>query len=95
MKTYFETYEYHNSGERPESDGIDLKGSCTATAHETLDDAIQYAESHECDLIAEIGGSWTEYKKCWFCGEWVDITTLNKNDLCDHCENYLISRGEI
>ena len=66
---YYETYEYHNSGERP--------------------------ESHGCDLIAEIGGSWTEFKKCWFCDKWVDITTMNKNDLCDHCESYLISRGEI
>lgn len=92
---YYETYKHTPSGEPLEADGIDLKGSCTATAHDTLDEAITYAESHGCDLIAEIGGSWAEYKKCWFCEEWHDITTLNKNDLCDHCENYLISRGEL
>lgn len=92
---YYETYEYTKSGDPLTPDGVDLKGACTTTAHETLEAAIEYAEAHECDLIAEIGGSWNELQKCWFCGEWVDSSALNKNGLCDHCENYLISRGEI
>lgn len=80
MKTYYEI-------EHKESGGV--------IGFEDLENAIEYAESNECGLICEVGGSWTEFKKCWFCGEWVDVTEMNDNDLCNHCENYLISRGEI
>ena len=95
MKTYYETYEYINSGDPLTPDGIDIKGRCIVTAHYTMEDAIKYADENGADLICEIGGSWDEFRKCWFCEEWVPTSELNKNDLCDHCENYLISRGEI
>lgn len=86
MKTYFETYETTRSGDALAEDGIDLKGSCTATAHETLEDAIAYADAHGCTLIAEIGGSWNEYEKCAFCGEWFDSCELNTEGDCERCE---------
>ena len=60
-----------------------------------LESAIEYAAANGADLICEIGGSWEEFRKCWFCEEWVPTSELNKNDLCEHCESYLISRGEI
>ena len=62
---------------------------------ETLEKAIAFAEASGDTLICEIGGSWTEYQKCWFCEEWVDATTTNSNSLCAKCEDYLKSRGEI
>jgi len=58
-----------------------------------LDSAIEYAEKYGADLICEIGGSWDEFRKCWWCGDW--CCDVGKEGLCDHCENYLISRGEI
>lgn len=64
-------------------------------AFDTLEEAIQYAEENGATLICEIGGAWNEFKKCWFCEEWKTTDELNKDNLCDHCENYLISRGEI
>ena len=66
-----------------------------AYTHDTLEGAIDFAEKNGVDLICEIGGNWIEYGKCWFCEEWVDITTMNSNSLCDKCESYLISRGEL
>lgn len=64
-------------------------------AFDTLEEAIEFADKNNGELITEIGGGWYEYKKCWYCDEWVDITTMNSNSLCDKCESYLISRGEI
>lgn len=60
-----------------------------------IDSAIEYANANGFDLICEIGGSWDEFKKCWFCEEWKSTSELNRDNLCDHCEAYLISRGEI
>ena len=62
---------------------------------DTLEEAIQYAEENDIEIICEIGGAWDEFKKCWFCGEWKSTDELNNDNLCEHCENYLISRGEI
>jgi hypothetical protein len=90
LNHYFEVVKRYD--ENP-PDGIDYKGLCIAC--DTFEEATQTADENDADYICEIGGSWDEYKKCWFCGEWVSIDCLNKNDLCDHCENYLISRGEI
>ena len=64
-------------------------------AFDTLEDAIEYASAHGVTLISEIGGSWDDYSKCWFCEEWVPVSEMNRENLCNHCENYLISRGEI
>ena len=62
-------------------------------AFDTLDEAIAFANENDCTTICEIGGSWDEYEKCWFCQEWRCDT--NTQGLCEHCESYLISRGEI
>ena len=72
---------------------IGLKGEIIA--FEDFDEAVAFANENDVDLISEIGGSWDDFRKCWFCGEWVPESDLNKNDLCYHCESYLISRGEI
>ena len=95
MKHYYEVYKITHSDQPLEPDGIDLKGSCEAIAFEDLESAVECANEIGAEDIAEIGGSWDEFKKCWFCEEWVPVTEMNKNNLCDHCENYLISRGEI
>ena len=55
MKTYYEIEDKKNGG---------------VVGFETLDNAIEYAEANGADLICEVGGSWDEYKKCWWCGEW-------------------------
>ena len=55
-----------------------------------LETAIEYAETHGYDLICEIGGSWDEFKKCWFCEEWKSTSELNRDNLCDHCESYFL-----
>lgn len=82
---YYETYET--------ADGIDLKGSCTATAHDTLEDAIEYAEANNLNYIAEIGGSWDEWEKCDFCGEWYLSTELNEYGDCDRCIQAMNDHG--
>lgn len=65
------------------------------TAHDTLDEAIKYAEAHNIEIICEIGGSWGEYKKCEFCGEWDLLYEIDKNNgICDYCRMALWSRGE-
>lgn len=95
MKNYFETYIYHHSGTPIEADGIDLKGSCEAIAFDTLEEAIEFADANGCELICEMGGSWDEYKKCEFCGEWdLAYTIDNNNGICDYCEMAIYSRGE-
>ena len=55
-------------------------------AHDTLKDAIKYAEEHNIKTIQEIGGSWTEYEKCWFCEEWFSTYELNTKNECSRCE---------
>lgn len=57
-----------------------------AYSHDTLEEAIDFAEKNGVEMICEIGGSWTEYSKCNFCGEWVDITELNEEGDCPRCE---------
>lgn len=62
----------------------------TITAHNTLEEAISFAESHNIDLISEIGGSYTDYEPCFFCGEWFpseDLTEeIGHTLLCDRCQ---------
>ena len=62
---------------------------------DTLEAAIEYADANDVTLISEIGGAWDDYVKCWFCEEWVPVSETNRENLCNHCESYLISRGEI
>lgn len=64
-------------------------------AHSTLEEAIEFAEQNNCEIIAEIGGSWDEYQKCWWCEEWVPTTDFNIGcSVCEHCEQAIKSRGE-
>lgn len=82
MEIYYET-THNDGGEFP-----------ITVAHKTIDDAIEYADANGIDLICEIGGSWDEYEKCWFCGEWYPSTDLDKNGTCWRCKLALWSRGE-
>ena len=58
----------------------------TLCAFDSLEQAIEYAEKHNIKTIQEIGGSWAEYEKCWFCEEWFDVSELNTNNECSRCE---------
>ena len=55
------------------------------TAFDTLEEAIQFADENECEMISEIGGNWTDFQKCWFCGEWFDCCDLIGTGVCDRC----------
>ena len=59
----------------------------TLNAFDTLEDAIEFAEENNITTIQEIGGCWTEFEKCWFCGEWFDVNELNTNNECSRCES--------
>ena len=57
-----------------------------ATAHDTLEDAIEFAEAHDIKIVSEIGGNWVEYERCLFCGEWYTTDEfLHDNDPCKRC----------
>ena len=73
MKHYYET-NHRNPGDEFE----------TLTAHDTLEDAITFAEAHAIPTIYEIGGSWDEYGRCWFCGEWYPVIELDR-ETCRGC----------
>ena len=63
-------------------------------SHDTLDEAIAFAEANGCDFIYEIGGSYTEYQKCWFCEEWIDVTDIIGTGVCTKCDMAFKSKGE-
>lgn len=76
MTTYYETTE--NAGtEYP-----------IIHAHDTIEEAISFAEENGIELIHEMGGAFDTFAKCGFCGEWLPIQDLNENGWCDHCEWY-------
>ena len=54
-------------------------------AFDTIEEAIQFADENECELICEIGGNWEEWKKCWFCGDWFPVCDLIGTGVCDRC----------
>ena len=83
MDQYFETVE--NGG-----DTFPL-----TVAHDTMEAAIEYADTHEVTYIYEIGGNWDEFEKCAFCGEWVASYELDKDGFCEMCLVALRSHGEI
>ena len=56
-------------------------------AFHSLEEAINFADKHGSELICEIGGSWMEYGKCWFCGEWFGVSELNSENECSRCED--------
>lgn len=82
MEIYYETAHYEYGCDYP-----------IATAHDTLEDAIAFAEANGIDTISEIGGAWDEFMKCEWCGEWFTIPELDKG-ICSQCEAAIRSRGE-
>lgn len=57
----------------------------TVTAHETLEAAFEFAEAHDIRTVYEIGGTWSEFERCTFCGEWVNLTDLDNEGICSNC----------
>lgn len=56
-------------------------------AHDTLEEAIAFAEENNCEIISEINGNWEEFKYCWFCQEWQSTTDFNIGaSVCYRCE---------
>ena len=53
---------------------------------DSLDDAIIFADNNGAKIISEVGGSWTDFEKCWFCEEWFDSCELNSGGTCGRCE---------
>ena len=58
-----------------------------------LEEAIAFADEKGCEEICEIGGSYTDYRKCDFCGEWEDTCNLNEHGDCSRCEAAIMSHG--
>ena len=81
MKHYYETT--HNDG----------NNFPVLTAHDTIEDAIEFANAHEIKTIYEIGGAFSEFEKCEFCGEWYTLEELNRG-ICWRCGLAIRSRGE-
>lgn len=82
MNIYYETAHYEPGDEFP-----------TATAHDTLEEAIEFAEAHGINYISEHGGNYDDFVKCEFCGEWFTSEELNDKDICSYCEQAIKSHG--
>lgn len=84
MKTYpsiyYETFD--TDGEK-----------CSVCAFDTLEEAIGHAESSGCETIQQNGGSYTEYEKCVFCGEWFDVSEMNIENYCERCQIAIKDHG--
>ena len=63
----------------------EVAGDHEIRAFEIFEDAAAYADEIGSKTIYEIGGSFDEYEKCWFCGEWFTTGELDEDDLCDSC----------
>ena len=81
MKIYYET-TFHDGKTYP-----------ITTAHDTLEEAITYADLHGVKLICEIGGSWNEFEKCPICEEWYPSEQIENSGLCTRCHWNGISHG--
>ena len=79
MKTYYETYTNEND-------------ACFH-AFDTLEEAIEFAEENGCTTIQEIGGNYTEFEKCEFCGEWFDVSEMNIENYCERCQIAIQGHG--
>lgn len=64
------------------------------TKFDTIEEAIEFADKNDLCIIEEIGGSYDTFKKCGFCGEWVDEHELRKSWACERCRLAIGSRGE-
>jgi len=63
-------------------------------AFDTLEETIVYCEQHNIKTISEVGGNYTDFERCEFCGEWVDCCDLDDNNYCSECQQALKSKGE-
>ena len=84
MKTYPTIYyeTFASDGEK-----------CTVCAFDTLEEAIEHAEASGCTTIQESGGSYTEYEKCEFCGDWYDVAEMNIENYCERCQIAIQDHG--
>ena len=84
MKTYPSIYyeTYATDGEK-----------CSVFAFDTLEEAIEHAEQNGCKTISQIGGSYDEYEKCEFCGEWFDVDEMNIENYCERCQIAIKDHG--
>lgn len=84
MKTYPNIYYevYSSDGEK-----------CSVFAFDTLEEAIEHAESSGCKTIQQSGRSYAEYEKCEFCGEWFDVDELNIENYCERCRIAIKEHG--
>jgi hypothetical protein len=64
-----------------------------AFGFDELEDAIEYADANDVTMISQVGGSFTDYEKCAFCGEWVDCYELNEHGDCSRCEQAIKDHG--
>lgn len=55
------------------------------TRFDTLEEAIEFANAHNMSTIQEIGGSYTTFKRCGWCDEWVDEYELRNSWACNRC----------
>lgn len=62
-------------------------------AHETLDDAIEFAEKNGISEIFQNGGSYETFRKCSLCGGWFADSELDTNDLCERCQTAAHEHG--
>lgn len=60
---------------------------------DSFEAAEDWANSHGCETIEEIEGSWDEYKKCWFCEGWYPVGELDREGLCGRCETAARDHG--
>ncbi len=62
----------------------------TTTAHDSLEEAIAFAEAHN---IPTIYGETDTFEKCWFCGEWFPIDLLDNDGTCADCDFAIRQHG--
>lgn len=89
-------YELHKWGKTPSDYFVAYEDNDNVLSyHETFDDALEYIHttSAAVERIEEIGKSWDVFEKCDFCGEWTPTTELNKEHICDYCEQAIKSHG--
>lgn len=68
---------------------FEVEAAGEVTSFVTLDDATKWADEYDASCINEIGGSWTDYKRCSFCHNWFDSCHLNTHDECPICKQII------
>ena len=62
-------------------------------AFDTIEGAIEFADESGADMISQIGGNYTDFEKCSFCGEWFDCCELYGGGICRYCDQAIKSHG--